>query len=76
MQFTTDQVIINQRIASQRIHVERYSTRVSYSENGISRIKKFAIFDRSIPITMHGSANQIFTICSFLVMFQDPIISV
>ena len=65
-QFQTEQVVVNQRIASVRIHVERY----------ISRIKNFHIFDRPLPLTMHGSANQIFTICSFLVMFQNPIISV
>ena len=65
-QFQTEQVVVNQRIASVRIHVERY----------ISRIKNFHIFDRPLPLTMHGSANQIFTICSFLVMFQNPIVSV
>ena len=65
-QFSEEQVIVNQRVASVRIHVERY----------ISRIKNFHIFDRPLPLTMHGSANQIFTICSFLVMFQNPIISV
>lgn len=65
-QFTADQVIVNQGISSLRIHVERY----------ISRIKNFHIFDRPLPLTMHGSANQIFTTCAFLVMFQNPIISV
>ena len=65
-QFTAKEVCINQKIASQRIHVERY----------INRIKNFAIFDRPIPLSMHGSVNQIFTVCSFLVMYQDPIISV
>ena len=57
-QFSAEQVIVNQRIASLRIHVERY----------INRIKNFHILDRPLPLTMHGSANQIFTICSFLVM--------
>lgn len=66
MQFSTKQVCVNQRIAAQRIHVERY----------ISRIKNFGIFDRPIPISMHGSIKQIFTVCSIIVMFQDPIISV
>lgn len=65
-QFTAAQVCVNQRIAAQRIHVERY----------INRIKNFGIFDRPIPISMHGSINQIFTVCSFLVMYQNPIISV
>lgn len=66
MQFTAKQECVNQRIAAQRIHAERY----------INRIKNFGIFDRPIQISMHGSVNQIFTVCSFLVMFQDPIISV
>jgi hypothetical protein len=65
VQFSAEEVIVNQRISSLRIHVERY----------ISRIKNFHIFDRPLPLTMHGSANQIFTVCSFLVMFQNPIIS-
>ena len=65
-QFLAQQVVINQQISSLRIHVERY----------ISRIKNFHIFDKPLPLTMHGSANQIFTVCSFLVMFQNPIISV
>ena len=64
-QFSAEQVIINQRISSLRIHVERF----------ISRIKNFHIFDRPLPLSIPGSANQIFTICSFLVMFQNPIIS-
>ena len=64
-QFSAQQVIINQGISSLRIHVERY----------ISGIKNFHIFDRPLPLTMYGSANQIFTICSFLVMFQNPVIS-
>ena len=64
-QFSAEQVIINQRISSLRIHVERF----------ISGIKNFHIFDRPLPLSMHGSANQIFTMCSFLVMFQNPIIS-
>ena len=45
-QFSAQQVIINQTISSLRIHVERY----------ISRIKNFHIFDRPLPLTMHGSA--------------------
>lgn len=66
LQFSASQVCVNQRIAAQRIHVERY----------ISRIKNFGIFDRPIPISMHGSINQIFTVCCFLVMYQNPIISI
>ena len=64
-QFSTEQVVINQEKASLRIHVERY----------ISRIKNFHIFDQPLPLTMHGSANQIFTVCALLVMYQNPIIS-
>ena len=64
-QFTPEEVIVNQSISSLRIHVERY----------INRVKNFHIFDSPLPITMHGSVNQIFTTCAFLVMFQNPIIS-
>lgn len=64
-QFSTNEVLVNQKIAAERIHVERY----------ISRVKNFSILDKPIPISMHGSANQIFTLCCFLVMFQNPIIS-
>jgi hypothetical protein len=63
--FSMGKVIINQKIASQRIHVERY----------INRVKNFEMFDKPLPISMHGSANQIFTSCCYLVMFQGPIIS-
>lgn len=54
-QFSAEQVIVNQRIASLRIHVERY----------INRIKNFRILDRPLPLTMHGSANQILQLVHF-----------
>ena len=62
-QFSAEQVIVNQRI-SLRIHVERF----------ISRIKNFHIFDRHWPLSMHGSTNQIFTACSFLLLPLNHIV--
>lgn len=62
-QFEVDEIITNQKIASTRIHVERF----------ISRIK--TNFDKPIPLSMHGCANQIWTVAAILVNFHSPIIS-
>ena len=43
----------SQTIASVRIHVER----------AIQRVKKFKILRNEIPLTLHGSVNQIWTVC-------------
>ena len=61
MQFSPMRVCINQKIVSEIIHVERY----------IGRVKNVGIFDKPIPISMHDSANQIFTICSFLLKIEE-----
>ena len=52
-QFTGDEVVRSQQIASERIHVERM----------IQRLKCFHIFDRVIPVNMLGSLNQIISVC-------------
>ena len=52
-QFKTADTIETQQIAAERIHVER-------------AINKFRIFDSPIPLTMHGSINQILTVCCLL----------
>lgn len=64
-QVEIDEVINNQKIASVRIHVERC----------ISELKNFRLFDRPIPLIMHGCINQIWTVCAILVNFHTPIIS-
>lgn len=64
-QLSSEDVIRNQQIAAERIHVER----------AIKKIKKFHIFDQIIPMALAGSINQIWTVCGLLTLFQNPIIS-
>ena len=64
-QLTTEETILSQQIAAERIHVERM----------IQRFKNFRIFDSSIPITMFGQINEIVTVCALLCNMQDPIIA-
>ena len=64
-QLSKEEVVETQQIASWRIHVERY----------IGRIKRFHIFDRPIPLAMHGTINQIWTVCAMLVNADNPLIS-
>lgn len=54
----------SERIAEARIHVER----------AIQRIKTYHILDNELRLTMFSVAEQIFTVCSFLVNFQPPIL--
>ena len=61
-QLTTEETILSQQIAAERIHVERM----------IQRFKNFRIFDSSIPITMFGQINEIVTVCALLCNMQDP----
>jgi hypothetical protein len=64
-QMLPEDVVHTQEVASQRIHIER----------AINKVKNFHIFDRPIPISMWGSINQIWAVCSLLTLFQNPIIS-
>ena len=64
-QFKTAETIETQQIAAERIHVER----------AINKVKKFRIFDSPIPLTMHGSINQIWTVCCLLTNCFNPVIS-
>ena len=63
-QLETDEVIECQSIASVRIHVERF----------ITRAKKFKLLKSEIPLTMHGSINQVWTVACLLCNFMDPLI--
>ena len=63
-QLTVAEVKESQSIASVRIHVER----------AIQRIKKFRIIRNEIPLTLHGSVNQIWTVCCLLCNFMSPLI--
>ena len=64
-QFEANETVINQKIASNRIHVERF----------INKVKKFRLLDRTIPLSLHGSINQLWTVAALLTLFHYPIIS-
>ena len=63
-QLTNEEVTENQTIASVRIHVER----------AIQRIKKFRQICNEIPLVLHGSINQIWTVSCLLCNFMPPLI--
>ena len=64
-QFEATETVINQKIASNRIHVEWF----------INKVKKFSLIDGKIPLLLHGSVNQIWTVAVLLTLFHFPIIS-
>ena len=63
-QLTSDEVIESQSIASVRIHIER----------AISHVKKFRQLQSEIPLVLHGSINQIWTVACLLCNFLPPLI--
>ena len=63
-QLSQEEVTENQTIAAVRIHVER----------AIQRIKYFRQIRNEIPLTMHGSINQIWTVSCLLCNFMPPLI--
>ena len=64
-QLSVEEVVESQSIAAVRIHVERF----------ITRVKKFRIIKQEIPLTLHGSVNQIWTVACLLCNFLDPLIA-
>jgi len=52
----------SEKIAEAQIHVER----------AIQRIKCYHILDHELRLTMASLADQIFTVCAYLVNFQTP----
>ena len=64
-QFSHEDIVESQAIASVRIHVER----------AICRIKKFKAIRNEIPLTLHGSINQIWTVACLLCNFLPPLIA-
>ena len=63
-QLTAAEVKESQTIASVRIHVER----------AIQRVKKFKVIRNEMPLTLHGSANQLWTVSCILCNFHPPLI--
>ena len=53
------------KIAAVRVHVER----------AIQRIKCFRILKNVFPLSMASELNKVWVICSYLTLFQPPIIS-
>ena len=62
-QLSQEEVTESQTIAAVRIHVER----------AIQRIKYFRQIRNEIPVTIHGSINQICTVLCLLCNFMPPI---
>ena len=62
-QLTAAEVKESQAIASERIHVERT----------IQRVKKFKVIRNKMPLTLNGSANQLWTVCCILCNFLSPL---
>ena len=54
----------SQNIASVRIRVEC----------AIKRVRKFKVIRNEMPLTLHGSANQLWTVCCLLCNFLLPLI--
>ncbi len=62
--FNAEEVIRTQTIAHHRIHVER----------AIGKVRKFSIFEKRLPLKLAGTVNQIWTVCTLLSNYQDPIL--
>ena len=63
-QLTSSKTIRSENISEVRIHVER----------AIQRIKTFHILYGEDKLCMKDIAEQIFTVCAYLVNFQSPIV--
>ena len=62
-QFSKEEVEETQEIARLRIHVER----------AIRSVKEYHIFDCVLPISLVGSALQLWTVCGLLTLFRGPL---
>ncbi|XP_056441490.1 uncharacterized protein LOC130378925 [Gadus chalcogrammus] len=62
-QFTEEDALKTQAIARLRILVER----------AIRRVKEYRIWDRTVPLTLSGTVNQLWTVCCVLTNFQGPL---
>jgi hypothetical protein len=63
-QFSADEARENKNIANLRVHIERANR----------RFKEFHLFDAALPLTLAGTANQLWAIACMLTNFQNPLI--
>lgn len=63
-QLSAKEGFVSENISSVRIHIER----------AIQRIKTFHILDGELKLSMKEIAEQVFTVCAYLVNFQTPIV--
>ena len=63
-QLEEEEVAESQAIASVRIHVERL----------MSQVNKFKIVQTEIPLSMHGSIDQVWTVCCLLCNFMNLLV--
>ena len=61
-QLSEQEILESESISAVRIHVER----------AIQRIKTYHILDGELKLSMKHVAEQVFTVCDFLVNFQAP----
>ena len=64
-QFTSSQIQDNYKIASLRIHVGRH----------IKRVKEYRLLQSTVPLSIAGSANQLWTVANLLTLFRRPLIN-
>ncbi|XP_059913794.1 uncharacterized protein LOC132462324 isoform X2 [Gadus macrocephalus] len=62
-QFTEEDALKTQAIARLRILVER----------AIRRGKEYRIWERTVPLTLSGTVNQLWTVCCVMTNFQGPL---
>lgn len=63
-QFTVSEIEHTEQVAKLRIHIERMNR----------RIKEFHLFDTPIPLSLAGSANQLWTVACMLALFKGPLV--
>jgi hypothetical protein len=63
-QLTSSETISSENISKVRIYVKR----------AIQRIKTFHVLDGEVKLSMKDIAEEIFTVCAYLVNFQSPIV--
>ncbi|XP_069122148.1 uncharacterized protein [Argopecten irradians] len=63
-QLTSDESLTSEKVSKTRIHIER----------AIQRIKTYHILDGELKLSMKDIAEQVLTVCAYLVNFQSPII--